>query len=275
MPIELRGQPILISGASSGIGAATALACARSGMPVALLARRKDKLEAVAERCRSAGVDAVSLACDVTDAEACEAAVAEAERAFGALHAVYANAGYGEESSLLEMPDDALRSMFETNFFGSVHVLRPALRAMVERGRGHALICSSCLGVFPTPYYAAYSATKAAQHHIGRALDVELRPKGVRVSTVHPVGTSTEFFDTMQRRGATRLMGSSEAFMQPASRVADAIVRCLRRPRPEVWTSVGARYGMLLAGAFPRTTNAVVGRMIRARLARRAGRSGS
>ena len=253
--ILLAGKPIVITGASSGIGAATAVACAKAGMPVALAARRADKLEAVADTIRSAGGRAVAIACDVTDPQACIDLIDRAEQELGPIHSVFANAGYGEKVNLLEVPDDRLREIFETNFFGTINTIRPAAERMIERQAGHILICSSCLAVFPMPGYSAYCATKAAQHHIGRALDVELADLGIFTSTVHPVGTRTELFDVMaQRTGSQPGSDKSNALMQHPDRVAKAIVRCLRRPKPEVWTSFPARHGMLLAAHTPRLT---------------------
>jgi short-subunit dehydrogenase len=268
MPIDLRGRTILITGASSGIGAATARACAAAGMPVALAARRTEHLERVADECRALGVTAIATRCDVTDPPDCAHAVARAESELGPLHAVFANAGYGQEAPLLDMPDRDLRAMFETNLFGTLNIIRPAAAGMLERRSGHVLICSSCLGLFPTPFYSAYSATKAAQHHMGRALGLELRGRGVRCSTVHPVGTRTEFFEAMASRGTARADLSSDRFTQPPERVARAVVRCLRRPRPEVWTAPLARYGMILAALTPRLTDAALAPVIRRRFGR-------
>ncbi len=255
MPTNLTGKPILIAGASSGIGAATARACAAVGMPVALAARRRDKLQAVADDCRAHNVKAAVIECDVTDPDACERTLEQAEAELGPIHAAFANAGFGQEAPLLDMTDADTRAMFETNLFGTLNVIRPAAERMKARRAGHLLICSSCLGLFPTPWYSVYSATKAAQHHFGRALDVELRQHNIRCSTVHPVGTKTEFFDDMKaRQGTLTVAGSSEAFMQSPDTVARAIVRCLRRPKPEVWTSQPARLAMITSGLFPRLT---------------------
>ncbi|MEM9165723.1 MAG: SDR family NAD(P)-dependent oxidoreductase [Planctomycetota bacterium] len=271
MPVELAGRPIFIAGASSGIGAATAEACAVAGMPVLLGARRLDRLEAVASRCHALGVVAEAIELDVTEAGSCERFVASGSERLGQPHAVFANAGYGQEAAAMDLDDEATRRMFETNYFGTLNILRPGVGALRRAGGGHALICSSCLGIFPTPYYSTYSATKAAQHHLGRAMDIELRSEGIRVSTVHPVGTKTEFFETVATHGSTRIAGTSERFMQPASRVADAIVRCLRRPRPEVWTSTAARLAFVLAGVSPRLTSALVRRAVERRLNENAG----
>jgi short-subunit dehydrogenase len=270
--IELANRPMAITGASSGIGAATAVACAQAGMPVVVAARRVDRLESLVARIRGAGGRAVAVACDVTNPEQCEAVVERTVREFGSIYGVFANAGYGEEVSMLEMPDDALRAMFETNFFGTMNVVRPAAARMAAAGAGHVIICSSCLALMSIPYYGAYCATKAAQHKIGRSMRMELESKGVHVSTVHPVGTRTEFFDTAATRSQGRsalTSHSSERFMQTPEFVAGRIVRCLRRPRAEVWTGftgLGVRLGMALCAAVPGVESFVLRRMVRSRM---------
>ncbi|TVQ33856.1 MAG: SDR family NAD(P)-dependent oxidoreductase [Phycisphaeraceae bacterium] len=268
-PIDLKDKPICITGASSGIGAATALACARAGMPVLLAARREDKLAEIVERIRSEGGEAAAEVVDVADAEACERMIARAIEQFGSIYSVFANAGYGLEKAVHEMSDEEMRRIFEVNYFGTLNTLRPATPHMLERGAGHLLICSSCLARFPIPYYSAYSATKAAQHHIGRAMRLELEPHGVHVSTVHPVGTKTEFFDQVKghSRRTTLVEHSPDFFMQTPERVARAVVRCLRRPRPEVWTSKLTLWGMAFGAATPRIADMGVRHMVRKRQA--------
>jgi len=255
MAVDLRGKPILITGASSGIGRATALACARAGMPVALAARRLDRLEALAGEIASAGGRSAAFELDVADAVGCEACVSRAEAALGPLHAVFANAGRGLRAPFVAMDDRALREIFEVNFFGTVNTLRPAVEGFVRRGSGHALICSSSIGKLPLPGYGAYCATKAAQWHLGLAMRHELAPLGVAVSTVHPIGTRTEFFDRSGEGaggdGGGIAAATPAVFMQPPERVARAVVGCLRRPRAEVWTSLSSRLTLGLLSAFP------------------------
>lgn len=262
--INPTGKPILITGASSGIGRATAVRCAEAGMPVAACARREDKLREVCAEIEQRGVAALPIALDVDDAQRCAEAVEAAERELGPLHAVFANAGYGLERPVNETSDEVMRAIFETNFYGSLNIIRPALPGMIQRGAGHVLICSSCIARFPLPYYGAYSATKAAQHHIGRAMNLELRPLGVRVSTVHPVGTKTEFFDIVNQATTNHALVSHtpSMLMQPADRVARAVVRCIRRPRPEVWTSPVTRLGMAISAVFPGLADTAVRGMI-------------
>lgn len=279
MPIELGGKPIVITGASSGIGAATAIACAAAGMPVAIGARRQERLNEVVDVIRKRGGRAIAQETDVTNPASCAALVDSAVREFGSLYAVYANAGYGDEVAVDAMSDERMRAIFETNYFGTLNTIRPALphlRRNPGPHRGHVLICSSCLARMTIPYYGAYSATKAAQAHIGRAMMFELEPEGIHVSTVHPIGTKTELFDLIavrsaQNGGAAQLIAHSpDRFMQTPEFVARKTLACLRRPRSEVWTGFSGgfvRFGMSVCSFAPWMSNLVLRGMVKRRLA--------
>jgi short-subunit dehydrogenase len=268
MPKDLTNLPIAITGASSGIGAATALACAKAGMPVAIAARRADKLADVATKIKQAGGRVITVNCDVTKPEECATLIDATVREFGSIYSVFANAGYGVEQSFLSQTDEEIRAMFETNFWGSVNVIRPALAHMTKAGNGHVLWCSSCLAKIGLPMYSSYCASKAMQDHFARATRHELRSAGIFVSSVHPIGTKTEFFEKVEGRGAKLLSKSPERFMQPASRVADAVVACLRKPKGEVWTSLPMRMGLGFAGMFPRLADFALARMMDQRMKR-------
>lgn len=270
MVVDLNGRAAAITGASSGIGAALALACVRAGMPVALMARRVDRLEAVRQEIERLGGRAVCVAGSVDSDDDCQRLIDETVRAFGSVYAVVANAGYGEERPSWSMPEDAVRAMFETNFYGSMRVVRPAVERMRSAGGGHAVFVSSCLSKIGVPHYAAYCATKAAQDHFARAMRHELAGDGVAVSSVHPIGTKTEFFDTAAARsagGARLLDRGNQRFMQPASRVADAVVRRLRSGKGgEVWTSTPVRLALGASVAFPGLTDWALARAYRKRM---------
>lgn len=280
MAVNLEGRPIAITGASSGIGAATAVECARAGMPVAILARRADRLEEVAERVRALGGRAVCVPGSVEDTADCERLVEACEREFGSVYAVFANAGIGWEESVAQMSDADMRRVFEINFFGSMNTVRPALERMLKAGEGHVLFCSSCLSKIAIPYYAAYCSTKSCQEIFARAMRCELGGTGVRVSSVHPVGTRTELFDVIDRdspRGS-RLSGRPEAFVQPASRVGRAVVWRLRRPDAltgEVWSSLPGRVALGLAHAAPALSERVICRLVAGRLRRKEEADGA
>lgn len=253
--IDLTNKSILISGASSGIGAATALQCARAGMKVGLMARREDRLKLIADQI---GSDQSCIIIGSVDSdEDCARALQECESRFGPLHAVLANAGYGGEQSCHTMSIDDTRAMFETNLYGSLRLVLPAIEGFKERKSGHAIMVSSCLSKLGLPYYGAYCATKAAQDHFCRAMRIELHNTGVHVSSVHPIGTKTEFFDEAAKRsgGSLKLAGSSQRGMQSPEKVAKAIVRCLGKPKGEVWTSLPVRLAMAATVVSPGLTD--------------------
>lgn len=250
---DLRDKTIVVTGASSGIGAATARACAAAGMDLVLAARRRDRLEAVAAEVERLGRRAEIVEGDVAEPGHAARLLHAAERAFGGFHAVFANAGYGLEREMLATPLDEMRRMFEVNFFCGTDLLQHAAQRLLDAKRpGHLLMCSSCVAKFTLPRHGAYSATKAAQAMVARSMRSELAEHGIEVSTVHPVTTTTEFFEVAAGDERHHLRDGipphvPPLFVQRPERIADAVVRCLKRPRAEVWTSHTVR---LVAGAF-------------------------
>lgn len=266
---ELSGQVIVITGASSGIGAATALACARAGMNMVLSGRDANRLEEVAQRVRALGRTAQNVVGDVTEPDLNRRLLGAAESAFGRFDVVLANAGYGFKRPMHQLGDDELRQIFEVNFFAAVALLCEAARRLLAAGRpGHLLMTSSAVAKFTLIDFGAYSATKAAQNHVCRAMRMELKPFGIEVASVHPITTRTDFFHRAaayagQPPDDRRPHGRAPRwFAQDAEQVAAAIVRCLRHPCPEVWTSFSTRLAAGLMTIFPRLMD-VVGRSIR------------
>lgn len=256
---DLTDRVIVITGASSGIGAATAIACANAGMNIVINARRSERLETLAKEVQARGRQAAVIAGDVTEKGISQRMLDVAMERFGRFDAVFANAGYGFDRSIVEMSERELRDMFEVNFFAGVELLRGAARRLIEQNKpGHLLMCSSCLAKFTLPNSGCYCATKAAQNHICRAMNLELRPSGIHVSSVHPIGTRTEFFEASAARSgkpdeSQRIIERSPRFLlQRPERVAKAVVKCLRRPKPEVWTSFSTRFLAGLMTIWPR-----------------------
>lgn len=256
MARDLADRIMVITGASSGIGRATALEAAKAGMHVVVTARRADRLDAVCAEVRSLGRKAHPVAGDVADPCFSDRLLDEATSVLGGFDVVFANAGYGAEQRVVDMKDDELRRMFEVNFFAANDLLvKAARRLRAARRGGHLLMCSSCVARFVLPGYGPYSATKAAQALVCRAMRYELAEHGIEVSSVHPVTTATEFFEVAGKASATGRPSIAEHapkfFVQPPERVARAIVRCLRRPRSEVWTSFATRFAAGLFTTFP------------------------
>ncbi|MEM9372299.1 MAG: SDR family oxidoreductase [Planctomycetota bacterium] len=270
MGIDLDGRSVAITGASSGIGESTAYACARAGMPVALFARRAERLEEVCTRIEADGGRAIVVVGSVDDDDDCARLIQETKDAFGTVDAVIANAGYGIETASSDMPEADIRAMFETNFYGSLRVLRPALPIMREQGSGHLMFVSSGLSKIGIPRFAAYCATKAAQDHFARAMRIELAGEGIAVSSVHPVVTTTEFSEAAERRGKNRRVFTKRTpglFTQSAETVSSAIVKRLRKGKGgEVWTSLPARLGLGVTVMFPGMTDRALARTYKKRI---------
>jgi short-subunit dehydrogenase len=255
MPVDLTNRVIVITGASSGIGAATARACAAAGMDVVLNARRADRLKDVAADVQQHGRKAVLVVGDVTTPGMSTELLDTAMDKLGRFDVVYANAGYGFRRTAHETSDEEWRKIFDVNFFAATELLSEAASRLITQQRGgHLLMCSSAVAKFTLPSFSAYTATKAAQNHVCRAMRLELRPHRIEVSSVHPITTRTEFFDVAAHHSNLPAPGADAPgwFVQTPERVANAIVKCLRRPKAEVWTAFGPR---LLAGVgttFPR-----------------------
>lgn len=245
---DLKGRVIIVTGASSGIGAATAVQCAEAGMNVLLTARREDRLEEVARQVRDRQCQAGLVIGDVTEPGLSQRLLDTAEEQFGRFDAVFANAGYGMNKTVMDMTDEEWRRMFDVNLFSGIELLRAAAQRLLDRGRpGHLLMCSSCLSKFSLPRHSAYAATKAAQNALCSAMRHELRHRDIYVSSVHPITTTTEFFQASARASGrpperAMLPDHTPGFLvQRPERVARAVVKCLRRPCPEVWTSLLVR----------------------------------
>ncbi|WP_442489233.1 SDR family oxidoreductase [Halomonas litopenaei] len=188
----MRERVLLITGASSGIGAATARAAAREGYHLVLAARSKDGLEALAQELGPENVLTVGV--DVTDLEAQKTMVDETIERFGRLDAVFANAGRGgSPGGFSEADPESWKSMLMTNVYGlglTIQACLPALR----RSHGHILLTGSAAGRTTIPG-SMYGATKWAVSGIGYNLREELRGSGIRVTLIEPGMVNTPFFD--------------------------------------------------------------------------------
>ena len=223
--IRLRGARILITGASSGIGAATAYALARRHARLALCARRVDRLQAVAEQCYHLGAQEVLVRqADVGLPDEARAFVADALREMGRIDVLVNNAGVGWHGALLDMPDRKIWELVQTNLLGYVWVTQAALPAMVQAQGGVIINVGSVVGFRPVPYAAVYSATKHAVAGFSHALRGELSGTGVKVSTVNP-GTTITAFEGRRQGGR---------FTRTPDRVAKMIVGAVRWPRRDI-----------------------------------------
>lgn len=182
---------LLITGASTGIGAATARAAVERGWRVALAARSLEKLQELATEL---GPDhAVAIECDVTDFAQLESAVAKTKETFGQLDAVFANAGFGAARGFMKESPEHWREMVLTNVLGPALTIRAAMPDIIEN-KGHFLLTGSIAGTRSLPG-SLYSATKFAVHGMAESLRLELNGTGARTTLIAPGMVDTPFFD--------------------------------------------------------------------------------
>jgi NADP-dependent 3-hydroxy acid dehydrogenase YdfG len=183
---------LLITGASSGIGAATARRASADGWRVALAARSRDRLDALAEELGGPG-RAIAVGCDVAEWPEQQQMVETTLAAFGRIDVVFANAGFGGPRGFLEDTPEHWREMVLTNIYGAALTLRATIPALTE-SRGHLLLTSSVAGRRVLPG-SMYSCTKHAVTAMGEAARQDLHGTGIRVTLIEPGMTDTPFFD--------------------------------------------------------------------------------
>jgi NAD(P)-dependent dehydrogenase (short-subunit alcohol dehydrogenase family) len=194
---SLEGRTVLVAGASSGIGAGFARAIARAGGRVALGARRLDKTQALAAEIVAAGGQALAVRLDVTDEPSVVAAFDEAQRHFGVVHGVVANAGIATGGRSTDIPVKGLSDVLDTNLLGSYLVTREAGRRLIasgsrDRGDGRVVLIGSITARQNGTGDAMYAATKAGLAHLGRQFARDWVRQGINVNTLEPGWIPTE-----------------------------------------------------------------------------------
>lgn len=220
---DLTDKVVVITGASAGIGAAAARALADEGAHVVLGARREDRLRELAD---DLGEQAVVVEMDVREPADATRLVDAAVENFGRVDALVANAGIGAYGGILDLEDQQLRDMIDTNVAGTVWPIRAVVPHFLEAGAGDIVIVASVAGLRGAGDEAVYAATKHAQVGLAGALDRELRAQNIRVSTLCPGGTATEF---AMGAGRTPDMPGLDEMLR-AEDVAAAIVTVLQQP---------------------------------------------
>lgn len=246
-----KDRVIVITGASSGIGRATALALAKKGAHVVLAARREEPLDDLARECEALGARALVVPTDVSDANAVRHLGDAALAAFGHFDAWINNAGVYLMGRLEETPDDAFRQLMETNFFGTVTGTRVAVTQFRRQGYGTLVNVSSTFGTVAAPYVSAYVASKHAVRGFSSSVRQELLNTGIDVCTVLPAAIDTPLWQHTANYTGWRIRPVEPVYTP--ERVARAILRVLRSPKHEVIVGPAARGFAAMHGLLPST----------------------
>lgn len=222
---SLQGKNALITGAGKGIGRAIAIALAKEGVNVALLARTTSQLDEVAAEAKSHGVQAAVVTADVTDINSVNEAVRQATSGLGAIDILINNAGTAKFGKFLELDPADWEQIIKVNLMGVYYVTRAVLPAMIERQTGDIINISSTAGQRGAPVTSAYSASKFALVGLSESLMQEVRKHNIRVSTLTPSTVATELAIDLKLTD-----GNPDKVMQPED-FAELIVAQLKLNR--------------------------------------------
>jgi NADP-dependent 3-hydroxy acid dehydrogenase YdfG len=231
MNIDLSGRVVAITGASSGIGEATALACVAAGASVSLAARRKDRIDALAARIKDEGGTAIAVGTDVADERQARAFVEQTYEHLGRIDALVNNAGVMLLGPVTGANTDEWRRMVDANLYGVLYCSHAALPLMQQQGSGHIVNVSSVAGRVSSAGSAVYNLTKWGVNGFSEGLRQEVLDANIRVTIIEPGAVETELIghnnDAVQAAATKRFEG---VVPLQAGDVADAIVYALSQP---------------------------------------------
>lgn len=266
---KLKGQVVIITGASAGIGEATAKMLAREGATVVIVARRKERLDVLKEEIERAGGRAMAVAADVTNASDRERVVNETLATFNRIDALVNNAGYGQRGPIEMVPVEAIRQNFETNFFSLIALTQLVIPVMRRQAAGRIVNISSVAGRIARPLSSIYDATKHALEAVSDGLRGELAPFGIQVVVIEPGFILTEFLDVANERARDVVERDSpykpffDGFAEGYKRmrkmagrpddIAELVLKALTldRPRPRYAAPRHARFALAMKRLLP------------------------
>ena len=228
----LAGKVALVTGASSGIGEATAVALAEAGAAVAIGARRRDRLDALAGKLRDGGARVLQLDLDVTDEQACSAAVSRTREELGGLDVLVNNAGVMLLGTIVGADTEDWRRMVQTNLMGVLYMTAAAIDGMVEQGAGDIVNVSSVAGRTARKGAGVYNASKWAVNAFSESLRQEVTGRGVRIGLVEPGAVATELTDHITQPEAKETSRANAASMRTlqSEDIARAVLYLVTQP---------------------------------------------
>lgn len=258
--MHIKGKVVIVTGASSGIGEATAREFGREGAKVVLAARRVDKLQLLAQEidAMSTSAQAYVVQADLSKLEDIEKLVAQTLEIFGRIDVLVNNAGFGRLDWLENLdPVTDIQAQIDVNVMGVIQTTRQVLPVMIQQRNGNIINMCSMAGLVGTPTYSIYAASKHAVHGFSEALRREVKPWGIHVSLIYPGGVVTEFASHAGIKCKTKAT-TPKFMLLTAEQVGKAVVKLVRHPRrmwviPWLW-SVTVFMNRFLPGLVDRTT---------------------
>lgn len=224
--MDINGAVVLVTGASSGIGAATARAASQAGARVVLAARREDRIRQLADELG----EALPVRCDVTDAGQVETLVRAATQAFGRLDVLVNVAGQGLQANIDEIDPDDFRALLDLNLVAPLITMQAVIPVMRKQGAGSIVNVGSGISFAALPGSGAYAGSKAGLAKLSAVARAELVDAGIVVSTIYPFVTATEFTESVRagREAAEQLESSHAPQPQQPEQVAEAILELIK-----------------------------------------------
>jgi short-subunit dehydrogenase len=247
--MNLKEKVIVITGASAGIGKATALAAGKSGAHVVLAARRIERLIEIAERIEAAGGKALTLTVDVSNEMQVRNMIDSAVERFGRIDVLINNAGAGLQATVEETTPEQMERLWRVNYMGTFYGIRSVLPVMKNQGNGQIITIASMSGKRGAKLKSAYCATKFAQIGLVESLRMELMGTNIKCTLIFPGATESEFLEAMENPG-----GREKKFygtIQKAEQVADAILNSIGDSKPEIITQKLGRLQLLVQAFSP------------------------
>lgn len=260
--MDFKNKTILITGASSGIGKQTAIEFAKLGANIILVARRKEKLDELANELKKFSVVILVCQCDVSNKEQVKEMSKTVLEKFNSIDVLVNNAGFAIYGSVKELSIDEIESQMETNYFGMVYCIKNFLPSMLEKKSGHIVNVASVAASFGLPGIASYCASKFAMLGFSEGLKHELKDTGVGITVVSPIMVRTDFFDhpsfeKMPKYSPTSLSSNT---------VAKAILKAANSSRLEIIVPSVVRGAVWLKHTFPYFINPIMGKSFKKQL---------
>ncbi|HSB56625.1 MAG TPA: SDR family NAD(P)-dependent oxidoreductase [Nitrosopumilaceae archaeon] len=260
--MDFYDKVVLITGASSGIGEASAIEFSKRKSSVVLVARRKENLESVAKNLAKYGNEILVCQCDVSKWQEVEQMSKIVLDKFGRIDILVNNAGFAIYGPVLELKVNEIESQMETNYFGMVYCIKAFLPKMLERKNGHIVNVASVAASFGLPGIASYCASKFAMLGFSEGLYHELKGSGVGITVVSPIMVQTNFFDHPSFKSMPKYSPTSLS----SKTVAKAIVKASSSPRLEMIVPSFVRVAVWLKHTIPYLINPILGEAFRKQL---------